>query len=390
MGVEYKYQIILLGKYEEIKETIVNLFFEKIAELNLQKDFYKIILSHEVEEQYKGNQPVFTLYFGEKVDEFIDVDIVTKLLKEGNTVLPIYYNSFEVEIPRVLGNQNGLKWNDSQNERVVNLILESFGKLRNTRKVFISYRRCESTSVAIQLYEALERCNFDVFLDTHSIKQGEPFQDELWHRMADCDVIILLNTPEFLESGWCEKEIAEASAKQIGVLQLVWPTHKLARMAELCFLQGLKEEDFVNHIYSDKDKSKLEEDIVEDIVRKVESIRARNLAARQDNLITEFLNLAKKNGKEVSIQPERFITEDLLGKKKRIFIPSVGIPQSTDYNQSSELKKEINEYSVEDIYLIYDNIRIREKWLHHLDYLNEYLDVKTIKKQDFDIWLKEN
>ena len=61
--------------------------------------------------------------------------------------------------------------------------------------------------------EALERNNFDVFLDTHSIKQGEPFQEELWHRMTDCDVIVLLNTKGFLERKWCKKEIAEANAK---------------------------------------------------------------------------------------------------------------------------------------------------------------------------------
>ena len=61
-----------------------------------------------------------------------------------------------------------------------------------------------------------------------------------------------------------------------------------------------------------------------------------------------------------------------------------------DYNQSSVLKKEIKEYSIDEVYLIYDNVRIREKWLKHLEYLNEYLDVRTIKKQDFDLWLQKN
>ena len=54
------------------------------------------------------------------------------------------------------------------------------------------------------------------------------------------------------------------------------------------------------------------------------------------------------------------------------------------------IKKEIKEYSVDEVYLIYDNVRIREKWLKHLEYLNEYLDVKTIKKQEFDLWLQKN
>jgi hypothetical protein len=388
--MEYKYQIIILGSLTDIVDEIATLFYEKLRELNLQENFYQIIKNSKVDKEYKGNQPTFVLYFGNQNGKFEDVVIVERLLNEGNIVLPIFYDSFKNEIPEILSNQNGLKYEQHQKDKIVSLILESFGKLRNTRKIFISYKRDESSSVAIQLYEALEKNNFDVFLDTHSIKQGEPFQDELWHRMTDCDVIVLLNTPKFLESEWCEKEIAEASVKQIGVLQMVWPNNKLNSMAEVCFLRQMQPEDFIDDIFDNKDVSRLTDITLKSIIQKVESIRARNLAARQDNLITEFLNIARKNGKTVSIQPERFITEEIAENKRRIFIPSVGIPQSMDYNQSSVLKKEIKEYSVDEVYLIYDNVRIREKWLKHLEYLNEYLDVKTIKKQEFDLWLQKN
>lgn len=388
--MEYKYQLILLGTITSIGEEIVKLFYDRLKELHLQGNFYKTIFATDITHAYKGNQPTFILYFGHPSGKFEDVDLIDRLLKEGNIVLPIFHSSFSTEIPEILSNQNGLQYETSKNEKIVNLILESFGKLRNSRKIFISYKREESTSVAIQLYEALEKNNFDVFLDTHSIKQGEPFQDELWHRMTDCDVIVVLNTPKFLESQWCEKEIAEASVKQIGIIQLVWPNHTLERMAEISFPTQLKVEDFVNNIYTDKDTSKLVDKKLADVVTQIESIRARNLASRQDNLITEFLNAARKRGKVVNIQPERFITEEVANGKRRIFIPSVGIPQSIDCNQSSELKKEIKEFSVDEVYLIYDDVRIRERWLRHLNYLNEYLDVKTIKKQEFDTWLKKN
>jgi hypothetical protein len=309
--MKYSYQIIVLGTTSSDTQDITNLFFEKIAELNLQSDFYKVINSSQFHQEYSGNQPAFVLYFGDEEGNHKDIAITEELLMSANIVLPIFRNSFSLEIPKILENQNGLKYDHSQNDKVVNLILESFGKLRNTRKIFISYKRDESTSVAIQLYEALEKSNFDVFIDTHSIKQGEPFQEELWHRMTDCDVIVLLNTPKFLTSEWCEKEIAEASVKQIGVIQLIWPNYELERMAELCFPTQLKEEDFVNNNFGDKDISKLTTSIINDIVQQVESIRARNLAARQDNLITEFLNSARKFGKKVNLQPERFITEEL-------------------------------------------------------------------------------
>lgn len=388
--MDFKYQLILLGSFDGTENEISDLFLKRLEELKLQTNFYEIVYSRDFEDLYKGNQPTYIIYFGSQSGNFQDLDKIERLLNEGNMILPIFHNSFTAEIPEMLGNQNGLRYTANEKDKIVNLILESFGKLRNTRKVFISYRRDQSTSVAIQLYEALERNNFDVFLDTHSIKQGEPFQDELWHRMTDCDVIVLLNTEGFLERKWCKEEIAEASAKQIGVLQVVWPNHTLEKMAEVCVPINLKSEDFLDSNFTDKDTSKLTQEIVLQIVLQAESLRARNLASRQDSLITNFLNIAKKYGKAMTVQPQRFITENINVNKRRIFIPSVGIPQSTDYNQSSELKKEIQEYSVEEVYLIYDNVRIREKWLKHLDYLNKWLDVKTIKKQEFEVWLSKN
>ncbi|RZJ79537.1 MAG: toll/interleukin-1 receptor domain-containing protein, partial [Chryseobacterium sp.] len=277
-----------------------------------------------------------------------------------------------------------------KNIKIVNLILEFFGKLRETRKVFISYRRDQSTSVAIQLYEALERNNFDVFLDTHSIKQGEPFQDELWHRMTDCDVIVLLNTSKFLGSKWCKEEIAQASTKKIGVIQLVWPDHELENMAELSFPRKLDNADFIGGIPNNSVSSRLNETVISQVIEEVESVRARTLASRQDDIITNFMNVAKRYKRKVNIQPERFITEELGEGKRRIFIPTVGIPQSINCEQSSELRKEIIEFSVDEINLIYDNLSIRERWIKHLAYLNQYLDVKTLKKSEIEtVWNPE-
>lgn len=388
--MRFKYQVVLLGTLTSDAESIIELLFQQIDELKLHKDSYKIIRRSEIDDEYTGNQPTYVLYFGNSKGDHEDIKYLDKLIKDGTIVLPIYYNSFHTEIPSLLENQNGLQFEKSKEIKIVNLILESFGKLRNTRKVFISYKRDQSTSVAIQLFEALERNNFDVFLDTHSIKQGEPFQEELWHRMTDCDVIVLLNTSKFLESEWCEAEIAESSAKKIGVIQLIWPDHKLERMAEICFPRQLFNHDFVNYNYLNKDISKLTDKVIAEIVQQVESVRARNLASRQDELITNFLNTARKLGKHVNLQPDRLITENLVTKKKRVFIPLIGIPQSTNCEQSSALKAGVAASDIEDIHLIYDDLRIRESWLKHLDYLNKYLDVKTINKQNFESWLSNN
>jgi len=62
--------------------------------------------------------------------------------------------------------------------------------------VFVSYRRDESRTGAVQLHDELSARGGDVFLDTHDIIPGDLFQEMLWHRLADCDVVIMLGTKE--------------------------------------------------------------------------------------------------------------------------------------------------------------------------------------------------
>lgn len=388
--MKYRYQLILLGSIEDsIVEEIKSQIILEFTNLKLPEGILNIIDRSNWEEDYVGNQPAFSIYFGDKKGNFKDLPIVNKLIKDGTMILPVYYNNFSDEIPKKLENQNGILYNDNQRCRIANVVLQAFELLRNTRKIFISYKRSESTSVAIQMYEALESHHFDVFLDTHSIEKGEPFQEELWHRMTDCDVILLLNTPGFLESHWCKEELAEAGSKQIGIVQLVWPNHKIDAISHLSFPLKLEEVDFVDTIYDDKDKSKLKKGKVEEIVQLVESVRARNLASRQDNLITEFMNIAKQFGRNITVQPERYLTE-VISDKQIIYIPTIGVPQSFNC-QVAEIQYRYNENPQHTcIRLIYDDLRIRDKWLKHLDWLNGNFkkDILTLKKQDFKKWLE--
>lgn len=392
--MRYKYQLIILGSQTNVVEELITLFYEKLKVLGLGKEVVKIISDSNFNSEYSGNQPSFVYYFGDIDGDFKNLDLTKQLLGDGTMILPIYFtkDSFSNEIPDILKNQNGIYYTESEKERIVNIALESFELLRSTRKIFISYRRNESTSVAIQLFEALEYHNFDVFLDTHSIGKAEPFQEELWHRMTDCDVIVLLSTPNFLDSKWCKEEFAEAGAKKIGIVQLVWPNHnvKFDGTSHLSYPFQLRSSDFVKEVFNDKDKSKLITQTVELIIQEVESVRARNLAARQDNLTTDFTSIAHKLGKSITVQPEKFLTEDLPNGKRRLYIPTIGIPQSTSC-QSAELRKEMLSFEIDSIRLIYDDLAIRDKWLKHLDWLNDNFkkDIKTLKKRDFESWLMQ-
>lgn len=388
----YKYQIIFLGQIDEsIISNIESIFCNHIKELNIPKSAFVFLRNKDLY-KYRGNQPAFAIYFGDTAEEkHKNIPEITRLIEDGIAILPVYFNknAFHREIPECLHKQNGILYNSSVVERIVGLILESFHLLRSERKVFISYKRDESSSIAIQLFEALERNNFDVFLDTHSVRPGDQFQDELWHRMTDCDVVIVLNTKNFCKSEWCEEEIAKANAKQIGIVQLVWPKNDLENFARICVPLKLKRSDFKNDIFNDSKKSRFTDDIIEKIIETVESTRARNMAARQDSLITECMNIARKYRKDVYVESNGVLVEHI--NYSRLFIPAIGIPKSTTYNQSEHIANQrLNNKKIKEVCLIYDDIHIRDSWLKHLDWLNKYLEVKALKKKEFEAWIMKH
>jgi len=373
-----KYQLIIIGSKIEFEQQILDLLFKQIDELGMSPDKLKIIYSENFEKEYQANYPVYCLYMGSNNKE-LDLDILAKLKEDATLILPIVSDltKFSSLIPDDLKNQNGFPLaNEDDIPRLVSCILEGFSLLRASRRVFISYKRSESSDIAIQLYEALEKSGFDVFLDTHSIRLGEPFQEELWHRMTDSDIIVLLNTKNFLGSYWTKQELAKASSLSIGIVQVIWPDSNLMREAEICTPIQLKDEDFIN-----KSSPKLVESIINNIISTTESLRARTLAARQDNLTSEFISYAHQRQVEVTLHPDKFISL-YKNDEEYIIIPTIGVPQSLSCSNAEELILRIKQDRPKCIYLLYDHINIRDKWLNHLEWLNQHLPVKSLKLSD--------
>ncbi|HFQ4887586.1 TPA: toll/interleukin-1 receptor domain-containing protein, partial [Vibrio vulnificus] len=121
-------------------------------------------------------------------------------------IIPVVQNleQFSNCIPEFLQPTNGycLNGQDPEMKELATLMMECVGLLRRQRRVFVSYRRTESRDAALQMHDLLIEKGFDVFLDTHDIRPGEPFQDVLWHKLCDSDVLIMLDTPTYFESRW--------------------------------------------------------------------------------------------------------------------------------------------------------------------------------------------
>lgn len=383
------YQLIIAGHNNDHIEEIKGEFLLRVKELGVNENIISFVDESNFKLDYQGNKPSICLYFGRSEDgQFKNLDILKKLRDEAVFVIPVVSNLKKVaeQIPDEIITLNAFLLEGAQNvSSLVNRVMEGLSLLRQTRRLFISYRRVESRVAAVQLYEHLDACGYDVFLDTHSIKPGEIFQEELWHRLVDTDVVVLLNTPEFLQSRWTKEELAQASSMSIGVIQLIYPNHIPPEYAALCFPFYLGDSHFAGKNYKIADALFSEKGLTE-IENKVEEVRARSLAARQDNIIEEFTKTAEKKNITAVLHSEKFIIVENRGRLFAV-IPTIGVPHAFTYNQTAELIKIVKKIEASEAILLYDDRNIREKWLNHLAWLNTYLPIKAEKITQVDNWM---
>ena len=383
----FKYQLIFLGDIANPAcEAIKRRFHEKVLEMGLLEDAFLEIYASNFEEKYQNKQPSFVYYFGNKDHNDQDVGILEVLMKNGDAIIPVFFHAgaFNDEIPKLVWKMNGKVYSEEKIDAFVNYALEALRLMRQNRKLFISYRRNNSIAVANQLFDALVRCNYDVFLDTYSINAAKNFQEELNHRLSDCDILIQLYTKDFKASEWCLEEITAANQKQIGVVELIWPDMELDIHNQLCspiqLSTNLFKSDFADP------HTTLTDIAVEEIIHTVESVRARNMAARQDGLVGEFIVEARKQGRTL-VQEYKYLVERKENNELNVFIPAIGVPQSYDCFESLNYRYLLSNPNAK-LYLIYDDLRIKRRWIEHLEWLNNFLEVQTIKKKEFAQWLQ--
>ena len=386
------YQLILLGDtnseaYHKVKER----FFELLNERGLDKQLVTVLdgsltLTPQEAGGYDSAKPTFAFYFGCQGHGNKDVEALKKLIGNGDAVYPIFFTLFEQEVPEELRPINGEQYSEEKLDSIVNVAFEELRLLRKKRRVFISYKRSDSAAVANQLYDKLSRHQFDVFLDTYSIRGAADFQAELHHRITDCDVLIQLNSQGFKDSKWCIEEITEANARRVGVLQINWPGVKSDVTDQLSWTRNLVEQDFRRKRFN-RNTSTLKNIVLNEIAMKIEAIRARNIAARQDNLTGEFVKEANKQGRTIIKEPT-FLVEKMENGNFWYYIPAIGVPQSWDCYEAVKMLERWNGTLPEKVFLIYDDLSILPRWIAHLEWMNQFLEVKTIKMQDFELWLK--
>jgi len=370
------YEIAILGNVsDDQKQTLLATLESLIGEFGLVIGDDLLIHDRETIAEREKTAAFAAVYFGD--GEPTDVQVVENLIKESAPVIPTVAADtvFGPQIPVSLQSSNGLmrRVDDPHMTELAGALLECIGLLRRQRRVFVSYRRIESRSAALQLHDLLASRGFDVFLDTHDIRPGDPFQDVLWHRLVDSDVMVMLDTPGYFDSRWTRQEIGRARAKDIQVLRVIWPEHSPNKHTDLAETIYLDAEDL------EATDGPLGAQVVEKIALHIERLRSRSIAARYMSITGKLRADVEKIGASIEcVGAHRAIAVRMVDDSKVWAYPVVGVPTAETLNDIAEKAKNSDPRSIP--VLVYDHIGIRDTWSAHLTWLDEQIRaVRAVK-----------
>nr|WP_228053103.1 toll/interleukin-1 receptor domain-containing protein [Nodosilinea sp. LEGE 07298] len=216
--------------------------------------------------------------------------------------------------------------------------------------------------------------NWDApFLDTHDIRPGDPFQDVLWHRLVDSDVMVMLDTPSYFGSRWTRQEIGRARAKEIQVLRVIWPEHKPNKLTDLSETIYLENEDL------EGSDGPVKESTAEAIVLRVERLRSQSIAARYMSITGKLRADVEKIGASVeAVGAHRAIAVRLLNNQRIWVYPIVGVPTAEVFNDVADKARRADQLGIPVV--VYDHLGICSRWSNHLKWLDEHIRaVRAIK-----------
>jgi len=314
------------------------------------------------------------VFFGKMGKKFDDA-VLKRLMDAGTPVLPVVEDlkAFSASVPACLKPINGLLHppGDANYLKSANLALQSLGLLPKQRRVFLSYRQAQSRAAAVQLFEHLSSLNFDVFLDTHGVPPGEDFQEVLWHRLSDSDVLVMLDTAGYFDSRWTKEEFGKALAQSLQPVRIGWPGVTRSDRAYVTEDIQLKSSDFR------RGKQTLQPRVLEEVAFAIERARSRGIAVRSAEL-TDAVKLAvsKVGGTFLGIGPARSIVVKLPAGQEVLVIPTVTIPGAQHLHEATVLPSHTTERAV-----VFDDSGVHRKWKEHLDWLGG--EVKSVR------WLKK-
>lgn len=192
---------------------------------------------------------------GDNVKPFGSRAYLDSWLASGPTahVLPIFHRSAKASmsslLPPSLTHINADFWTTSIAQTIPTIL--SLANISPTGpRIFISYRQIDSAALAIQLFDALSHAGFEAFLDHFRIPPGVNFQARLTQELGDKAMLLVIESPNLLDSEWILHEINVAKVNALGVFALQAPGGTQIPSIDSEARMSLSDSDFVSANFS--------------------------------------------------------------------------------------------------------------------------------------------
>ena len=276
------------------------------------------------------------------------------------TIVPVASTEMRVpdEIPGDLRFLNCVIMDRDGPERLLSTVLECLGLLRRQRRVFLSYRRTEAGAAALQMHDLLCARGYEVFLDTHGALRAVDFQETLWHKLCDVDVMVMLETATYFQSRWTREEFGRALAKNIGVLRVQWPDTTPSTDTQTCSRVEIIPEEL------DVTTGALAPVALERIADQLERFRSLSFAVRRISVMTQLTAAIESiQGRVLGVGPHFTMRVQMPGGETLSVSPVLGVPDSNSLHDAM-LRSDGHPTAV-----LYDHVGVMPSWNTHLEWL---------------------
>lgn len=289
--------------------------------------------------------------------------------------IPITYEEInnQQEISPSLQNINAFLYDKTNDEKSVELLsdvmLKKMGLINNTRKVFISYKRSETSKLAENIRKELLKEGYSVFLDKNNIDFGDDFMQEIRHSLVKSDIFLILNSKGYYDSLYTKKELFAACISGLAIIVL-------SQDGSNPELNGL------THIHI-AGQNKISEEEKKNLITAISNARTKLWHSRHERLSRKLHLLG--NCKKFLQGVHSTLHNDFS------IYTIVGLPTTLDFQRISQNKNTNNsnrhETANRKVYAFYDNLILPSSYSKHLNWLDKempnihILNTSTFEKQ---------
>lgn len=256
-------------------------------------------------------------------------ELIERLLEGSVPVVPLVNAgaNFSDVVPDSLHPINAMT--TSSLSKISAAVLRWLGLTEKHRRVFVSYRRSDSLLIGEQLWDKLSKAGFEVFLDRFSVDPGADFQERLTEALSDKAFLLLVESPEVVDSKWVEYEIEYARKSRMGLLALTWPGN-IPKM-EAVFEKQRHHLDAPGDLERTPEGGKLGDGFLERLPDLIEQAHAKAMLARRRRLMGSLEGeLRRKQIKYKLLSDWTLLAEPGAGSGARLFSITPRPPEIPD------------------------------------------------------------